>query len=152
MSSALLWLFHVLVALISVLSFCYYLGYTITLASLNPSAFRTHGWVQCGDLTGVQFWSTWAGRLFWEGVYPGCSVSTEPAVESGKLWFSHQFPSNPFCFWILNNAVKKNYSKLRNRQRGCFFKASWNWLAGHIPQGLSGFLGMFTFVWLLLHY
>ena len=70
---------------------------------------------------------------------PGCSVSTESADKSGKLMIFPPISFRPFCFWILNNAVKKNYSKLKNRERGCFFKASWNWLAEPHPPGIIWF-------------
>ena len=54
---------------------------------------------------------------------PGCSVSTEPGDESGKLIFSHQFPSNPFaseCWIMLLRKIIPNLAKgvASSRQAG----------------------------------
>ena len=54
---------------------------------------------------------------------PGCSVSTEPGDESGKLIFSHQYPSNPFaseCWIMLLRKIIPNLAKgvASSRQAG----------------------------------
>ena len=137
-SSALLWLFHVLVALIFVCPSAITWDTQCGLWSLNPSA-RTHGCLQCGDLTGVQFWPTWAGRLFWEGVCQAPWFAPNLLLRVGSWRFSHQFPSDPFAseYWIM--LLRKIIPNLETGKRACFFKASWNCLAEPHPPGIIWF-------------